>query len=556
MKTKVTKVLMGLMLSICSFLVNAQCASTVTGLNVYDDGSGSGILGLTPVINGSVDSATTNYYWNITPNAQPFFILGPNSFPAPFIFPSNGTYTVCLHFTDSVAMCTSNQYCTVITVTNSPNNCDAQFTYYTDSSCVTHFQNSSIGNNLTYSWLINNQPFSIENPNVVLPNGWNQAILYTYSNGSFCDSSYININVNCNANPSGCDASFTYSVDSNCVAHFTNTSTGSNLTYQWYNFTTNTVFSTQQSPSLVLDSVGNYIALFTYSNGQFCDSLSLNVYCPTGPCHASFTYYTDTIDCSTHFINTSTGMFDSYYWSVGNTLYAPTVQQINIPNGQHVVHFYLESGNNLCDVLETTITVNCPGGSTICEANSYFTLFADSVNAGNFFVYNNSSGTGSVSYLWDFGDGTSSTQQYPVHQYAVPGQYIICLTVTGTQDSTSCSQSYCDSSSVYRMAAGFLMNKITVLSATTTGLKQNREWVDVSVFPNPMKEALTIEINSNESYEKLNVSLIDALGKQVFIEKIGENRTQINTSQLDRGFYFLIILNEKGKNLKAIKLIK
>lgn len=36
----------------------------------------------------------------------------------------------------------------------------------------------------------------------------------------------------------------------------------------------------------------------------------------------------------------------------------------------------------------------------------------------------------SVTYHWDFGDGQTSTQKHPTHQYQAPGNYEICLTVT------------------------------------------------------------------------------------------------------------------------------
>jgi PKD repeat protein len=35
------------------------------------------------------------------------------------------------------------------------------------------------------------------------------------------------------------------------------------------------------------------------------------------------------------------------------------------------------------------------------------------------------------SWLWDFGDGFTSSQQYPTHTYATPGIYTVSLTVTG-----------------------------------------------------------------------------------------------------------------------------
>ena len=42
-----------------------------------------------------------------------------------------------------------------------------------------------------------------------------------------------------------------------------------------------------------------------------------------------------------------------------------------------------------------------------------------------------------VSWLWDFGDGQSSTAQNPVHTYAADGVYNVTLTVTDNEDASS-----------------------------------------------------------------------------------------------------------------------
>jgi gliding motility-associated-like protein len=51
--------------------------------------------------------------------------------------------------------------------------------------------------------------------------------------------------------------------------------------------------------------------------------------------------------------------------------------------------------------------------------------------------FNNSS-TGANTFLWDFGDGTSSTEKNPVHTYNKKGNFTITLTATNTN---SCSTS-------------------------------------------------------------------------------------------------------------------
>jgi PKD repeat protein len=44
---------------------------------------------------------------------------------------------------------------------------------------------------------------------------------------------------------------------------------------------------------------------------------------------------------------------------------------------------------------------------------------------------NLSSGTLPFSYLWDFGDGSTSTERSPTHIYASHGRYTVHLEVTG-----------------------------------------------------------------------------------------------------------------------------
>jgi PKD repeat protein len=44
-----------------------------------------------------------------------------------------------------------------------------------------------------------------------------------------------------------------------------------------------------------------------------------------------------------------------------------------------------------------------------------------------------------VYYNWDFGDGNTSTLQFPQHQYSLPGTYTVCLNVT----TPGCTTNYC-----------------------------------------------------------------------------------------------------------------
>ncbi|MBK6983276.1 MAG: T9SS type A sorting domain-containing protein [Bacteroidetes bacterium] len=190
-----------------------------------------------------------------------------------------------------------------------------------------------------------------------------------------------------------------------------------------------------------------------------------------------------------------------------------------------------------------------------CQVNSQFSVFADSLTPGNYFAYNNSTGSGTLSYLWNFGDGTTSTQPYPFHQYAVPGQYVICLDVTASSGTTTCTDTYCDSSSVQKMASGFLMSQFNVISPTVTQITQTETINDIKIYPNPVDEQLNIEFSANNS-QKSSYILFDALGRIVLTGNLNNSKTTINTSNLEKGFYSLSVTNEKGSSLKTIKLVK
>lgn len=47
-----------------------------------------------------------------------------------------------------------------------------------------------------------------------------------------------------------------------------------------------------------------------------------------------------------------------------------------------------------------------------------------------------STGEGTLTYLWDFGNGDTSTEQNPTHTYNSNGTYVVTLTVTDENDKT------------------------------------------------------------------------------------------------------------------------
>jgi PKD repeat protein len=71
-----------------------------------------------------------------------------------------------------------------------------------------------------------------------------------------------------------------------------------------------------------------------------------------------------------------------------------------------------------------------------------FTTYNDPADNGNVYFHDTVTSSTYPNYYWDFGDGTYSWAQNPLHTYNISGVYVACLTITDS--ITSCSATYCD----------------------------------------------------------------------------------------------------------------
>jgi len=506
-----------------------------------------------------------------------------NNYPVNHTYSSTGNYNVTLNIfdianTNSTTPCSSSTQSVTVNCNVVP--CQASF-ISTQSNCNTvQFANNSTGTINQYLWDFGDGIMNYVNDtssviHTYYNNGNYVVTLTAFSNISNipCSSITQTIAVNCNTN-SVCQSIYSIlTPDSiNCnKKYFSSQSTGSISVYVWDfgdGTTTSTYYNNNSTQHIY--NIGTYTTtLFIYSATNSitpCSSSTqiINVTCNGGGtltptnCSASFSSYTDSL-CNTYFTNTSSGSNLNSYWTINGNYYSGYDQMLQLPNGSYNVSLFNYSGGTFCDSTTQMITVACNGGTVNpagCQANSSFLIFADSINSGNYFAYNMSSGTGTTSYLWSFGDGSTSTQQYPFHQYAAPGHYIVCLTVTATNGTTTCTDSYCDSSSVQRVAAGFLMHQINVIPQGTAGVKENTLINRLKTYPNPLTDVLTVEVELTNNTTDLEYSIIDALGKVILKNNLEDSKTTINTSGLDKGFYFLSISTQDGKVIKTSKLVK
>jgi len=222
---------------------------------------------------------------------------------------------------------------------------------------------------------------------------------------------------------------------------FTNQSTiaSGSMAYKWTFGDGNS--STSQHPTHTYITAGTYqVKLMVTSNYGCPDSVTKSVIIHPMPA-ATFSV-NDTDQClnSNNFIFSNSSTISSgtlsYYWSFGDGNFHTdkNPQHIYSSAGTFNVKLRATSSQGCSDSITKKVYVN-PNPVTKFNINDSVQCFS-----GNAFILSNTStiSSGSMSYLWKFGDGKTSTKTSDTHSYATPGTYSIKLIVNS---NLGCSDS-------------------------------------------------------------------------------------------------------------------
>lgn len=230
------------------------------------------------------------------------------------------------------------------------------------------------------------------------------------------------------------------------TVNFTNLSSGA-TSYKW-DFG-NGSFSTLENPTIVYITPGVYSVKLIAKNGADADSITKTNYISVFPKPVADFSQTTTGHCSNNnivqFTNTSQNA-TSFYWDFGDG----TSSTLNSPQ-----HTYLTAGSFTPKLIATN-SYGCSNlaiSPTPIVINDFpvYGAFSDitSVCGLNTAVHFSHNATGGgLYYLWNFGDGTTSSGSFPSHIYHTPGVFAVSLTVT---NSNGCSNTVTlnDSINVY-----------------------------------------------------------------------------------------------------------
>lgn len=142
-----------------------------------------------------------------------------------------------------------------------------------------------------------------------------------------------------------------------------------------------------------------------------------------------------------------------------------------------------------------------------------------------------------TNYLWDFGDGTTSTEMNPTHEYAEFGTYTVSLKVYNDCDSSSTS---------------LTLN----VKAENTNITDPTLDKHISLYPNPATSY--IQIDNPKGIALKEIWVLNANGQvmhKVSASQIMSNQI-IDVSSLPRGIAYMVLINDAHKmTMKKITLL-
>jgi PKD repeat protein len=144
---------------------------------------------------------------------------------------------------------------------------------------------------------------------------------------------------------------------------------------------------------------------------------------------------------------------------------------------------------------------------------------------------------GETTYLWEFGDGETSTDPNPTHLYTADGTYTVTLTV---------SNGDCEDVSTL---------DVQIVSVGTTDIPQLQ---DFTLSPNPGTGQFTLNINLNQASD-VRIQVLDVLGRVVWTQERSKENIiieDIDLAQSAAGTYFVSIEVDGNTAFRKYVLMK
>jgi len=173
-----------------------------------------------------------------------------------------------------------------------------------------------------------------------------------------------------------------------------------------------------------------------------------------------------------------------------------------------------------------------------CDINAKFEVQKISDCTYQFINYSVVNNWDDVQYLWDFGDGNTSTEFEPTHTYIINGNNNVSLTVINTIEG-SCKSNF----GPIKIEANKCFEDGSCIDITNT--------TDLDLFPNPSNGIFTLSFNNCIKFCEIRV--FDVLGKIIYQKIIAnDNQASIDISNCSKGAYLVRVSNDTMSITKRI----
>jgi PKD repeat protein len=379
--------------------------------------------------NQSVDAVS--YQWNFGGGASSATTLNPNR-----TFANIGTYTVRLVATDINGCLDTIIMPNLITATGALVDFAVDTAFGCDDLTVAFLdQTTPAGTIVSWLWEFGDGNTSTEqNPTHNYAEAGNYTVTLTTTDNAGCVNTRADADI-VQSLPLA-EPGFVANTQLGCAGdefQFTNTSSAEAIGFLWDFGDGNT--SSEQNPTHVYTSSGNYTVSLTVFNANGCDSTLTEVdYIMLGGPTADFTAFPTFAFCPpllVSFTNQSVGAL-SYEWDFGNG------------NGSSIAnpsHIYTQSGTFTVTLVVTnangcTDTIVMPDLVTLAGPSGDFSFFPDTVGCPPYDITYQSNATNATQYTWDFGDGSLGTGATATHTYTETGAFIPTLIL---RDDNGCT---------------------------------------------------------------------------------------------------------------------
>jgi len=384
-------------------------------------------------LNGSSTGNVSSWYWTF---GDGNFDQGQN---VEHTYKQAGVYNVKLTVVDGTNGSYA-EYMQQVKIGTITCTAEAKYTYFvqTENNTVS-FADQSVGNLTTWYWNFGDGQTSqeVSPEHTFAEAGYYLVTLSVKDNVNGCADVYYEFIL---VGQVECIARFDSKIDqSNLKVEFFNESEAVNAAYFWYFGDGN--YSEEAEPVHIFSKPGYYqVSLAVIGQNGVCSDYTTE-FIQVGKieCSAAFEYAVDFTNNTVTFIPTSIGNATKYQWLFGDGSYSTVPQaEYQYPKpGYYIVSLMTFDEQTACsDKSEQIILVSQEGID--CQADFYY-----QPNMSNRTVAfkDNSQGTG-LSYIWDFGDGSTSDQKNPAHQYTQGGYHNVCLTVTNASgiSNMNCQQ--------------------------------------------------------------------------------------------------------------------